>query len=355
MKRNHNVTSWFVIFEQKYLLFVLACFIGIFILFSLRNNATIPFHDFDEANRAEAARNVFAYPYAWLSPVTGSPFFPSAIDPISAHNNPSLELRYFPQRPPLVFNIMAIGAQLFGDVEWVFRLQSTLFSIGTIAILVFTVAKFQSKINTPALVLAITTLITARDFWLMAQMAQLDAGLMFFLFLSFCMLFLYCFQATKKWYLIGSAVSLGLAILSKGQPAAVMAFPLITAFILRRITINELLLYVSITILTILPWIVAFIAVFGFNPLLSSFFNVLSIKNTIVQAESATSTSSWQATPIFWYIRWWLDTFRPGWVFFISLVASQIIFHMFSKKILFILSYIIGSFILYSVSDKKVW
>jgi 4-amino-4-deoxy-L-arabinose transferase-like glycosyltransferase len=121
---------------KKFLFLLVVLFFILLIGKSIGNITSIPLHDFDEANRAEGAKNMNIYNF-FLSPIIGSPFTTYDKIKISAKKNPQLNLYYQLERPPLVFLSMILTTSIFGEKEWAYRLPSFLFGVLTIIIFYF--------------------------------------------------------------------------------------------------------------------------------------------------------------------------------------------------------------------------
>jgi len=94
----------------------------------------VPLHDFDEANRAEGARNMKNYS-SYLAPLTGSPFLRNIDLFVEAKDNPLLKIYYHLERPPLYFLSMVFSSSIIGDNEFSYRLPSFVFGLMAFAVL----------------------------------------------------------------------------------------------------------------------------------------------------------------------------------------------------------------------------
>lgn len=299
---------------------------------------TIPLHDFDEANRAEAAKNMKRYHF-FLSPLTGSPFLRNEKLFVKAKNNPRLKLYYHLERPPLYFISMILSTNILGENELAYRLPSFIF--GIIPLLIFLILAFIGNYFIPLL-----AFITNFDWWLSSQSALMDTMLSAFLFIAFLTFIIYL-KKRKTILLFLSALSYGLAILSKGQPAAIFIFPIIFSFFTKKITLREIIFFLLVVLLTIFPYLFLVIKKFGWE----NFYN-----NFIGFAHNKISVSdNSQKAPFYWYFRWWMESFRVGLVLFFSLF----LFDVYKKKLnyekIITLFYFIFSFILISFSKNKVF
>ncbi len=351
--------------------------IGFFLLFSVmawHNMVTLPFHDFDEAHRAEGARNMRLHQY-YISPLVGGPtnrcnHLDSTLDaPLQiTHANQrytyaldsSKTLCPVPSRPPLVFNTMALTS-VFSDSEWSYRLPSFLFGLLGIASLGYFMMQHQvleknkdSKNSfscTIALIIALLCFVTAYDWWQSMQMAHLDTAVASFTAFALLLLILFA-ESQKKTYLIASGVSLGLAIMSKGQPAVVFLAPVPYLFYAHKISLKNLLTLFVTTGITLLPWLVPLAMRHGFDYFFRSYFG------SYVASPGASKiggSDQSQAAPFYWYIRWWFDSFRPGWVLFASLAVYDLLKRKLSWQKITLLFYIVGTLGLFSYSNSKVW
>lgn len=319
----------------RYSKFLLILFLIAFIVKSFITMSSVPLHDFDEANRSEAARNMKKYSF-FLAPLNGSPFEKGFNLKIPAKSNPLLSLNYHLERPPLYYLSMIASTSLLGENEFAFRLPSFIF--GVAVVLIFFVLGWSLF---PSL-----AILTSSDWWLSSQSALMDTALSFFLFLSF--LFLVDFLKSRRAVrLIFSGAFLGLAILSKGQPAVVFVFPLIFLIVTRRLSFKELVIFSLSAGVVLLPEAVPLIGKFGVQKLFYTLSD-FSSRRTVVADPT-------QSAPFFWYFRWWLGSFRIGLILFLTLFLSDLKTRNFSLPKLLSLSYIVPSFVLFSVSKNKVW
>jgi len=337
--------------KKTWLILIFAIFIFLFITKSITNMTAIPFHDYDEAHRAEGARNMRLNNY-YISPLAGTPY-----NSINNHSqsyalDEMKKLTPETSRPPLIFSLMAFFSGIFGDYEWVYRLPSFLLGLSGFFALLFFIKKYSaSQFNLIALAVAFLAFLTAYDWWHSAQMAHLDTGVSLFTSLALFLLILFARQQ-KKYYLIAAGISLGLGILSKGPPAILFITPLPYLLIKKKIKIKELVLLFSIAFVTILPWYIPLSLEYGWNYLFTSQISgyVSSPASTKIGGGDPT-----QSAPIFWYLRWWFDTFRPGIFLFGAFLLRDLIKKNFSWVKLTLLFYIIGGFALFSYAKSKVW
>ncbi|TSC64361.1 MAG: Uncharacterized protein G01um101493_152, partial [Microgenomates group bacterium Gr01-1014_93] len=200
--------------------------------------------------------------------------------------------------------------------------------------------------NIFGLFFGLLTLITSADIWLSGQYAQLDTSITFFLTLSLFSL-LYYTQKKKAFLLNIAGISWSLAVLSKGQPAIIIIFPLIYLFLAKRLSLKEILRFILAAGVILIPWIILLEIYFGF-------FKVISIFTKFAASSSLIEYIHIKA-PIFWYARWWFDTFQPGFVLFAAFLIKDLRLKNFDYKKLTLLTYIIPSFILFSLSENKIW
>ena len=122
MKSKRNVPIFFL-FSVLIFAFLFFC------AKSVSNMIIISFHDFDEAHRVEGARNMRLNHY-YVSPLVGGPYNNGSETETQRYSlDPDKKIYPEKGRPPLVFSLMAISSQIFGDVEWAYRLPSFIFGI----------------------------------------------------------------------------------------------------------------------------------------------------------------------------------------------------------------------------------
>ena len=291
------------------------------------------FHDFDEANRAEAVKNMKEYRF-FLAPLTGSPFLRNEKLAIKVKDNPNLSLFVHLERPPLFFWLTAISTFLFGETELSYRLPSFLFGLATILI-----TFFLHPLST-------LSILQSTDLWLSSQNALMDTMLTFFLFIAF-LIFLKAVNSKNKLLYFLTGLFWGLSFLAKGQPAVIFIFPLIFSFFVKKLNLKNLFLIFFGFFLIVFPWVFLVIYNFGLNNFISGFFGFAS-KRTF-------SFDPTQQAPVFWYIRWWFESFRVGSVLFFVLLINDFLTKKFDFKKMLILSYFIPSFLLFSLAKNKVW
>lgn len=304
----------------------------------------VPFHDFDEAHRAENAKKMKEYG-SFLVPITGSPYDRVAHLKIPLRENPELHLHYHLERPPLIYDLMIISTSIFGTTEWAYRLPSFLFGIGIIAaFFVFAINKNWKNIF--ALTIGFVALITSKDLWLSSQSAQMDTGITFFLFLSLMTLIIFC-ERRKILLIYISGIFFGLALLSKLQPAVIFSLPVMFLLLTKRLNIKDLVKFVAGFGLVFFPWVFYLTLRFGIK-------DVVNVMPGFAISSASIIDINHQA-PLFWYIRWFWESFRPGWSLFLAFFIYDLIKLNFSWKKLALLSYIILGFLAFSVPQNKLW
>ncbi len=330
---------------------VLVLFSFLFLFRAVGNITTIPFHDYDEAHRAEGARNM-AQEGFFLAPLVGSPYYQRAklSFPYSLDETKAL----FAQtgRPPLVFSLMAVSSSVFGDYEWAYRLPSLLLGLAVFAGLALAIYFLaQKKPNFLALLVALLAVIASYDWWLSAQMAHLDTAVSLFTALAVFWLIIFA-QKKNKAFLFLTSLSLALAILSKGQPAVIFVFPLIYLLLTKKISPKEGLILALTVFIVLLPWIANFDSRLGLGAWMRTYFGKYVTKPTTTKIGGGDPT---QAAPIFWYLRWWFDTLRPGVFLFGAFFLLDLVKKRLSWQKIALLVYIFGGFGLFSYAKSKVW
>lgn len=329
----------------KTLFIIFAIFFVLFLYKANSNMQRIPFHDFDEAHRAEKAKRMKEY-FSFLMPLSGSPQDRTYDLRVPLRENNNLFLYYHPERPPLVYWLMMVSTSIFGQGEWAYRLPSLLMALLTMGIFPLFIYFSSKKIHLIPLCIGLVSLLTSYDLWLSGQYAQLDTSLTFFLTLSLFSLILYI-EKKRITLLLISGISLALAILSKGQPAVIFSFPIVALLIIKKLSKKELIKFFLYAGIIIFPWLF-FLGIYFDLPKFISIF-------THFAAYSAAFEYSNIKAPIFWYIRWWWDSLRPGWTLFLALLAIDFLYKNFYWKKLILLSYIIGGLVLFSISVNKIW
>jgi len=329
---------------KKIVIISLIVFFSIFFFRILSTMAIVPFHDFDEANRAEASKNMKGYS-SYLVPLAGSPFLRNENLKITAKNNPQLSLYHHLERPPLYFWSMILSTSIFKEGEFAYRLPSFLAGIAMLAIMIAIVKKKLYRQPIVAII-PLLTLMLARDWWLSSQSALMDTMLSLFLFLSFYWLVRFV-DTKKKKLLLLSGIGLGLAILSKGQPTVIMVFPLLYLLVKKKIKISDLFLLLASSAVIVLPWMIAVCVKFGLNNFVTTFFG-FAFKRTAVQDTT-------QIAPVYWYARWWMESFRSGFTLFLTLFIYDFYQKNLNWEKISISVFWFFSFAFFSLAKNKVW
>lgn len=321
-------------------------FFSLFVFKSIEIMKSVQFYEFDEAHRAETAKRMKEYG-SYLVPIAGSYY--DRVDRLnmSATNQGKfLRLYYHLERPPFVYLLMIGSISIFGEQELAFRLPSFVLGISVFAIFFYFVRAHKAKINWYAFFAGFLVLLTSSDLWLSSQYAQLDTGLTAFLFLGLVLLIIYA-EKRKNILIYASGISFALAVLSKGQPAAIFLFPLIFLFFAGKISLRDVLKFLLGSAVLIAPWIFYMSTKFGLITFIQTFFGFA--------LSSATIEDSHQTAPIFWYIRWWWESFRPGWSLFLALVALDVFRKQLTWQKGALLSYVFGSLLFLSLPYNKIW
>lgn len=319
-------------------------FLVIFVGKSLTFMVEIPFHDFDEAHRAENAKRMKEYG-SWLVPLSGSQFDRVVKFSIPVSENSDLRLYYHIERPFLVYLLMTLSTTVFGAFEWAYRLPSFILGLSTFLIYLIFSQRYAPNVNFYALFLGLLAILTSADLWLSSQYAQLDTGLSLFLFSSLLFLIFYV-QRKKDLLLVCSGLTFGLSVLSKGQPAVIFVLPLVALLLMRKIGCKDLLKFLASASVLLVPWILYLGFKFGFLEVIKIFVGF---------GFSSTVRYIHHDAPFFWYARWWWDSLRPGWTIFLALLLWDLVHHQLSwpKKVL--LSYILGGLVIFSLPHNKIW
>lgn len=325
-----------------FLIFFLALFL--FIITSSAQMREIPFHDFDEAHRAENAKRMKEYG-SYFVPLTGSPHDRVEHLKIPLRENPLLHLYYHPERPPLIYDLMIISTTVFGSSEWAYRLPSFLFGLAILAAYLFFAKKEKEK-NIFALSVGFLALITSKDLWLAAQYAHMDTGITFFLFLSLMTLIAFC-ERGKTFLIYLAGIFFGLALLSKLQPAIIFIFPILFLLFIKKLSLKNLMKFIAGFALIFFPWVLYLVYRFGVQ-------DVIFIMSGFALTSASVIDINHKA-PIFWYIRWFWESFRPGWSLFLALLLYDLVNFQISWKKLTLLSYIISGLLAFSIPQNKLW
>lgn len=305
---------------------------------------SVPFYDFDEAHRAENAKRMKEYG-SFLVPLTGSVFDRVEHLKIPLKENPDLHLYYHLERPPLVYNLMILSTSIFGSFEWAYRFPS--FLLGTTTFLVFLYfARKESKESILAIATGFLALFTSSDLWLSSQYAQMDTGITLFLFLSLLTLVVFCSQR-KNYLIFLSGIFFGLSVLSKLQPTVIFIFPLLCLIVLKKLKLSDIAKFSAGFFLIFLPWLLYLILRFGLKDVLFIMPGFALTSASIIDIN--------HKAPIFWYARWWWESFRPGWTLFLAFLIYDLTHLNLSWKKIAILSFAVGGFLAFSISHNKLW
>lgn len=327
------------------LILLFSVFFALFIYKSFVSMINIPFNEFDEAHRAENAKQMKEY-NSFFVPLSGSNFDRNAQFQIPFKNNSFSSLYYHLERPPLVYSLMVFSTNLFGSIEWVYRLPSFIMGMLSFLIFLYFSRKFIKNPNIFALSVGLVSLVTSADLWLSSQYAQLDTGFTSFLFIALLSLIYFC-ESKRNVYLILSSLGLALGILCKGQPAIIFTFPILYLVFTKKLAVKQLIKLIFFTFIFICPWLLMISLKFGFFDVVKVFFNFAIV--------SAVNDEIFHLAPFFWYARWWWETLRPGWSLFIALF----IFDLFHKSLDWrkktLLFYILGGLITLSIPHNKLW
>lgn len=324
--------------------YLLLIFFIVFVYSSLTTMVNIPLYDFDEAHRAENAKRMKEYE-SFFVPLTGSGQDRIEHLKIPFRENPDFHLYYHLERPPLTYDLMIISTTIFGNYEWAYRLPSFMLGISTFIVFIL-FAKREGNKSKFALVVGLLTLMASSDLWLSSQYAQMDTGLTLFMFSSLLCLIYFC--STRKTALIYlSGIFFGLALLSKLQPAIVFIFPILYLLFTKQLNFKELLKFLAGFLITFLPWIAYLILRFGI-------YDVVNIMPGFALT-SASILSIHLVAPIFWYIRWWWESFRPGWSLFLAFFSYDFYFKRLDLKRKILLVFIIGGLVAFSIPPNKIW
>lgn len=333
----------------KFIFLVLAIFVIALTSYVVKSAfimRTVPFYDFDEAHRAENARRMKEYG-SFIVPLTGSVFDRVEKFQISFRNNPHLHLYYHLERPTFVYWLMILSTAIFGSVEWAYRLPSFIFGMLTIVAYLFFAKDTQSNFSKQiALFVGLLSLVTSTDLWLSSQYAQLDTGLGLFLFLSIMSLITFC-KFRKTYWLVISSISFSLAVLSKGQPAVIFIFPLAHLVLSRHLKLKDLLNFIIYSLVILGPWVIIIASKFGL-------INVIKIFSGFI-ISSAIVEDIHHKAPIFWYVRWWWESLRPGLTIFLALLFVDLRRKNLSMEKKALLAYILGSLLVLSIPHNKIW
>lgn len=284
---------------------------------------------------------------SYFVPLTGSPFDRVPQLNIAFKEYPELRLYYHPERPFFVYLLMIASISLFGATELTYRLPSFLLGMSCFFVYIFFAVREIKKVHVFAFIIGLLSLLTSYDLWLSSQYAQLDTGLTVFLFASILSLLAYC-EKRKLPFLITSGICFALAVLSKGQPAVIFAFPLCALFLLKKLSRKQMLIFIASASILLIPWVITLLVLLKIE--LSEFLKIFF-------GFGFTSTQQYahHEAPIFWYARWSWDSFRPGWTVFLILLTFDIFKGNLSWQKKTLLSYILGGFVIFSLQANKIW
>lgn len=331
-------------FSIPLLTIIFLVFFAIFVFLSFKTMSTVIFYDFDEAHRAENAKRMKEYK-SFFVPLTGSSQDRIEHLKIPFRENSDFYLYYHLERPPFIYDLMILSTSLFGNYEWVYRLPSFLLGMLTIATFILFARREESR-NNLALATGVLILFTSSDLWLSSQYAQMDTGITLFLFLSLLTLITFC--STKKTFLIFlSGIFFGLGLLSKLQPAVIFIFPLIFLLFTKKLKIFDLIKFSIGFSLVFLPWVIYLIFRFGIKDVVDIMPGFAISSVSIIDIH--------QHAPIFWYVRWWFTSLRPGWILFIGLFTYEIFSGSLDWKKKTLLVYIFGGLLAFSLPANKIW
>lgn len=343
-----NILKKYSFTEKKLgiLLFIICLFfMGFFIWQSALSMKNVPFNEFDEAHRSENAKRMLEYS-SFLVPLTGSPFDRIFELRIPSKKDEFTFLYYHLERPPLVYVGMVTSISAFGSTEWAYRLPSFVFGLLTFGILGYFGYKIINKISGIAFVTGLACLLMSTDLWLSSQYAQLDTAMTMGLFGALLSLIYYCQNRVRR-YLYLSGIFLGVAILSKGQPAIIFLFPVIYLLITKKLSPKELVQLLFTTCLVMAPWLFYLFAKFGVDTVIRVFVGFafsLAVDNYVHHL-----------APFFWYIRWWFSSFSPGWALFLILFVIDFFGRNLDWRRITLLTYIFGSLLIFSIPSNKLW
>lgn len=332
-------------FWEKILILVIVIFLAEFIGQSLISMLNTPFNEFDEAHRAENAKRMWENK-SFLVPVTGS-IQDRVIDlRIPFQDDQFKFLYYHLERPPLIYDLMILSHLIFDSDEFGYRLPSFILGLMVIAVFIY-FTKIRSKdFSLYAFVIGLICLVTSSDLWLSSQYAQLDTSLTAFLFLSFLSLITFVEQKKERWLAI-SAISFSLAVLSKGQPAILFSPVLVTLLVMKKINLKIVLRFILYSLVILLPWIFYISYKFGLVTFLKIFTGFAL--NTGVVDEIH------HKAPLFWYARWWWESFRPGWAFFLSFLMMDVLRKNLNWQKITLISFVLINFLWLSLPNNKLW
>jgi len=231
---------------------------------------------------------------------------------------------------------MILSTEVFRETEFGYRAASLFYGIATIVFLFVITGS----------ILAPLTLFFSLNWWLSSQMALMDTALSFFLLVSFGLIYKYL-ESKKIMLLSGSGFFLGLAFLTKGQPAVIMLVPFLFLLVTKKISIREAFIAFFFFLLPVLPWVVFSGGLFGYENLFKSILGF--------GFERAVASDTSQIAPFYWYVRWWIRNYRVPFIVFSVLSLADIILKRLDFKKILILVYFLAALAVFSFSANKVW
>lgn len=327
---------------------LLAICVAFFIFFISKSMVTIvktSLHDFDEANRAETAKNMATY-HQYLVPLIGSPFELGDYITYTIKNSYPKNITYHFERTSLVFWSMIVSSKIFGDHEFSYRLPSLIFGLATFFTLFYFVKKFDKKFYIFPFIVSFAAFMTSYDWWLSSQNALMDTALSLFLFIALSSLMIYM-NNKKGAFLYITGLGISLAIFAKGQPAVIIIPPIVFLFLIKKLNLKEVFKI----------FIVPFISIFLYLSALSIKFDISKVVSIFIDfARTRTfSPDTTQQAPFFWYLRWWSDTLRFAFPLFVTLVFYDVVKKKIDLKKSVLISYIVPGLLLFSLAANKVW
>lgn len=332
-------------FQTKFLCIIFLIFLSLFIFKSLTIMTSVPFYDFDEAHRAENAKRMLEYK-SFFVPLTGSSQDRIEHLKIPLKENPVLHLYYHLERPFLVYLTMALSVFLFGPYEWAYRLPSFIFGQLILLSHLLFIKIFFKKINFFALTVSFLALVASSDLWLSSQYAQMDTGISLFLSSSLILLIIFC-KNRKKIFLKAAGISFALGVLSKGQPAVIIFFPIIYLLVSKKLSFKELLGFIKYSLLLLVPWVAYMIYRFGIEDVIFILPGFAITSASIIDIH--------QRAPVFWYARWWWESLRPGWTIFMVVFLYDLKTKNIGWEKKALLFFIIGGLLSFSIPPNKIW
>lgn len=327
---------------QKIILGITSLFLLGFIIKATVTMIHVPFYDFDEAHRAENAKRMKEYK-SFFVPLTGSSQDRVEHLKIPLKEAPVMHLYYHLERPFLIYLSIVSSTSLLGETEWAYRLPSFLFGISTLLVFVFFTKLLTKKVLFIPFLIGFISLLTSSDLWLSSQYAQLDTGITFFMSISLFSLIVFA-EVRKKIFLQISGLSLALSVLSKGQPAVLLILPLLYLVVIKKLKLKDLLRFVIYASIILVPWVTYLTVRFGLKDVVE-----------IVPGFSLAAPYIHQKAPVFWYLRWFWESLRPGWTLFLALTLFDMLNRKIDWKQKTLLVYIFGALLILSLQTNKIW